>query len=508
MFTAAVENLGSRSVLAVFWGTTGAIVRLILQFAAQVVLARILGPEQYGIFAIGAIVISFSNFFSDIGLAYGLIHKKIVTAYDIRFVFTWQIVLGLTVTAVVFYTADGIALFFGDQRAAGVVQALAVICILNALAAPSLNLLKRALDFKRIQIAQIAGFIVGYVVVGIPLACYGSQVWALVAAWVMQAMCVLILTYRATRHPIHPLLYYSEARALGTFGGTVLITNLINWVINNIDRVIIGRVFTSREIGLYATTYNMLQTPTASVLGTVQPVFFAASARIADAPETIARSYRALIAAVVAYLLPVFIAVASVSETFILGIYGPKWHEAVALFTPLALAMPLYLVWGFTTPLLWTGGHASKEFKTQLPLAIVWIGLTWLAAQHSVVTVAWVVLGLFFLRCIGIVAIAAYYLKLSTMLLWRAVRGGLVCSMAVGILVKTTDLVIVSFDPLLRVAIDAVVGAVSLLVVLKLIPCLISSELATLNKRIVEKLPSYLVNKLSFVCREARDDTC
>jgi len=506
MSTTAVENLGSRSLLAVFWGTGGAAARLLLQFGAQVVLARILGPEQYGIFAIGAIVISFSNFFSDVGLAYGLIQKKDVSQNDIRFVFTWQIILGAAVTAAVYFAADGIAAFFGDARATDVVQTLAAICLLNALAAPSLNLLKRELDFKRIQIAQISGFILGYVIIGIPLALYGSQVWALVVAWLVQAMVVLILAYRATRHAVSPLIHHDEARALTTYGGTVLITNIINWVIGNVDRVIVGRVFTSREIGLYATTYNMLQTPTTSLLGIVQPVFFAASSRIADDRETIAASYRALIAAVATYILPVFVAVAAVSETFVLGFYGPKWHEAADLFAPLALAMPLFMIWGFTTPLLWTGGHASKELKTQLPMAVIWSGATWLAAQHSLIAVGWAVLGLYLLRCLVIVWTATHHLQLSRLALWHAMRGGIACAIAVGMAVKASDIGLAPLPPFFRLIVDAVIGAVSLFAVMKLVPGAISPELASLNRRVIAKLPGPMASWLNFLCGEARND--
>lgn len=507
MSTTAVENLGSRSLLAVFWGTGGAAARLLLQFGAQVVLARILGPEQYGIFAIGAIVISFSNFFSDIGLAYGLIQKRTVSPNDVRFVFTWQIIIGTVVTAAVFLAAESIARFFGDPRAARVVQALALVCMLNALAAPSLNLLKRDLDFKRIQIAQISGFILGYVVFGIPLALHGSQVWALVVAWLVQALVVVILAYRATRHAVRPLLHHDEARALSTYGGTVLTTNIVNWVIGNIDRVIVGRVFTSREIGLYATTYNMLQTPTTSLLGIVQPVFFAASSRLADDRETIVTSYRALIAAVATFILPVFVAAAAISETFVLALYGPKWQAAAALFAPLALAMPLFIIWGLTTPLLWTGGHASKEFKTQLPMAFIWPAATWLAAHHSLDAVSWAVLGLNLLRCLVIVHTATHHLQLSRTALWNATRGGIACAFVVGLVVKACDLGIASLPPVVRLAGDAVIGAVCLIVVVKLAPGLIAPELAMLKRHFIAKLPGPVAARFPFLCREPRDDS-
>lgn len=499
MSVATVENLGSRSLSAVFWGAGGAVARLFLQFGAQIVLARILGPDQYGIFAIGAIVISFSNFFSDIGLAYGLIQKKSVSSSDVRFVFTWQVILGVAVSLAILVAADGIAAFFGDPRAADIVRALAAICLLNALAAPSLNLLKRELDFKRIQIAQLSGFILGYVIVGIPLALHGSQVWALVAAWLIQALVVLILAYRATCHDIRPLAFHDDAKDMSAYAGTVLVTNVINWVIGNIDRVIVGRVFTSREIGLYATTYNMLQMPTASLLGIVQPVFFAASAQIADEREKVATSYRALIAAVTTYLLPAFVAVALVSETFVLALYGPKWHEAAAVFAPLALAMPIYLIWGLTTPILWTGGHASKEFKTQLPMAVVWALTTWLAAQHSLIAVAWAVLGLYLLRCLVIVGTATHYLQFSRIGLWLAIRGGVACAMIVGFAVSVCDHALAPLPHFLRLLSDAVIGSASLATTLILLPCLVSPELAELNRRIAAKLPAPIANRLNFL---------
>lgn len=496
-----MKNLGTQSLSAVFWGTGGAVIRLLLQFGAQVILARILGPEQYGLFAIGAIVIGFSNFFSDVGLAYGLIQKETVVARDIRFVFTWQIILGGIVSLAIACSASSIAAFFGDVRATELVQALAIICLLNALAAPSLNLLKRQLDFRRIQLAQISSFIAGYVCIGIPLALYGSQAWALVAAWLVQASLFLILAYAATRHPISLLVQYEGARSLSSYGATVLITNLVNWLINNIDRIIIGRLFSSREIGLYATTYNMLYTPTSSLLGIIQPVFFSAAARITNEPEVIASSYRALIGAVAIFILPFFICLGAIAETFVLALYGQKWIEAIPLFRPLAFAMPLFLVWGFTTPLLWSGGHASREFRVQIPVAIIWIAACWLAARHSVEAVTWTVLGLFIVRCVVMVISAARTLKMQMAPMWRAVRGGLVISPLLALTVLAIDTWCPPLPAIMRLALDVIAGAIGLMLLLRLAPQLVGPELAKLLDRIIERFPHRVARHLAFLSR-------
>lgn len=476
-------------------------IRLALQFGAQVILARILGPEQYGLFAIGAIVIGFSNFFSDVGLAYGLIQKETVVARDIRFVFTWQIILGGIVTLAIALSASSIAAFFGDIRATEVVQALAIICLLNALAAPSLNLLKRKLDFRRIQMAQISSFIAGYVCVGIPLALYGSQAWALAAAWLVQASLFLILAYAATRHPISLLVRYEGAKSFSAYGATVLITNLVNWLINNVDRIIIGRLFSSREIGLYATTYNMLYTPTSSLLGIIQPVFFSAAARVTNQPEVISSSYRALIGAVAIFILPAFICLGAIAETFVLALYGQKWIEAIPLFRPLAFAMPLFLIWGFTTPLLWSGGHANREFRVQLPIATIWIAACWLAAQQSVEALTWTVLGLFIVRCLVMVISAARTLKMDIAPMWRAVRGGLIISPLLALTVFSLDAWCHPLPAIMRLVLDAMAGAAGLMLLLRLTPQLVGPELAKLLDRIFEHFPPRVARHLAFLSR-------
>lgn len=486
-----MKDLGNRSLNAVFWGSGGTIIRIGLQLVAQVALARILGPEQYGLFAIGAIVVGFSNFFADIGIAYGLIQKKTITPLDLRYVFTWQIIIGLLVSSSIAAASRPIASFFGEPRAHDVVVGMAAICLLNALAAPSLNLLKRDMDFKRIQFAQVISYIVGYICVGIPLSLAGAQVWALVIAWLVQALCMFILLYSATKHAVKPLLWYGDARSLSVYGVTVLTTNITNWLINNIDRVIVGRTFSSHQIGFYSTSYNMLYNPTSSLLGVIQPVFFSAASHASDDSDRVARAYLALISAIALFILPVFAAVSMVSNTFVLALYGNSWQAAGSVFQPIALAMPFFLVWGMTTPLLWAGGAPAREFRSQLPILLVWIAAAWCAAKVSLTAVAWVVLLMFMLRCSVILYAACRLLSMSLSSVWRAVRRGICVSIACASAVLATDTVVrqVLNVPQFWLVADIMVGLFSFAVFVKWLPGTIDNELSRLVNRVAEKFP-------------------
>src|SRR5205809_3568696 len=102
---AEAADLSQRSISAVFWGVSGSAVQLFLQFGIQVVLARLLGPEQYGLFAMAAIVISLGGFFT-FGMASGLIQKRTVTDQDVRCVNIWQSVVGAVIAMAVFLLAE------------------------------------------------------------------------------------------------------------------------------------------------------------------------------------------------------------------------------------------------------------------------------------------------------------------------------------------------------------------------------------------------------------------
>jgi O-antigen/teichoic acid export membrane protein len=489
-----MKELGRRSASAVLWGASGSFVRVSLQFATQIALARILGPDQYGLFAIGVIVVNFGDFFADIGLAFGLVQKKHVSDVDVRFVLTWQIMVGFALAMTIAAMSGELAELLGDPRAEEVIFALAWICLLDALIAPSLNLLKRQLDFRRIQLSQLAGYVVGYIGVGLPMALTGWQVWSLVGAWLTQTLVVLGFLYQGTKHPLKPLLWYADAAQQFRYSAVVLATNINNWVINNIDRVAVSHSFGSRDIGLYSISYNVLSTPTANLLAIFQPVFFSASSRIQGEDARIFSAYRALVSAIALFVMPVFVSVAVVAHTFVLALYGPEWQRAAELLQPIALGMPFYLAWGLTTPLLWASGKPEREFISQFPIAILWGIAVWSAVQISVLAVAWAALGLFLVRAFATIAFAAKTINLSVRDLWRAVQGGVAISMACATFVWLADTAgrSVVATPQIWLGIDMLAGALALIALIYYFPSAVSSELRTRITQVSGRLPAFL----------------
>ena len=484
-------SVSSKGISAVFWGGFGSVLRAALQILVQIILARLLGPSEYGIFAIASIILSFSKFFSDIGISYGLIQKKTVSEQDIKFVFTWQVILGAVVSVAVFFLATPLSAFFKEPRVVPVIQVASVICFINAISSPSVNLLKRELDFKSLQGSAVISYIIGYIFVGIPMALVGLQVWALIGAFIVSETTCFLMMYRKSRHPIGLVLWQRGDNHLVIYGSQVFMTNVLNWIISNVDRVIIGRAFQAVEVGLYSLSYNLVSNPALTIIGVIQSALFSASARVQDDFDRLRKALLTMMGTITLVLFPVFAGIAVAANTILQSLYGNAWLPAAELLQPIALAMPFYLLLGMATPLLWVSGQTQKEFIIQLPIAFCFVLSAIVAALFSLEAVAWVVFGMYLVRSAVIVSVTCRALDIGWYRVFRAMRGGLITTGNTAVLIGVADLTMrqTTDSPFLWLAADIAAGALGMLLSLWIFPNLVHRYVAQLFEKVAMRLP-------------------
>lgn len=491
----AGEDLKGRSISAVLWGALGAFLRAFLQVFAQVILARLLGPEVYGVFALALVVVFFSTFFADVGLAYGLIQRKVVSDEDIRFVFTWQTLLGTITTLIVFASAPWVADFYGDQQLVDVVRWLSVSCLIGAVSSTASTLLRKDLNFRAINLATVISYAVGFLLVGVPMAWLGYGVASLVAAFLTQMTVQTIYQVAARPHPKRPLLWQPASRELLGFGGTVLLTNLINWVMNSIDRVVVGRMMSVAAAGLYSVVSNFITGPTITVLAMLQSVLYSASARVQDSARSLRLGLRTMFGIIGLAFVPVFFTIAVVSATFMRAVYGERWSGAEVVLTPLAFAMPAVLMMGLSTPILWTSGNVRKEFALQIPIAILWtIVLVMVARSESLAVLSWSILVLFYVRAAVIVGATIKAVQLPAVQVFRLLLPGLVVAAGVMAAAVAVDHGLATAVPgaVARLFLIIVTSGVMMLVMIRLIRYQVPLEVLDLILRLSGRLPARL----------------
>lgn len=427
-----MTDVGRAGVRAVKWSAVTTAGRFALQLVAQVILARLLGPENYGIFGIGLVVYTFSNFVAGFGFGWSLLQRSSLSDEDIRFAFTWQVIAGGAAMAALYWSAPLVAVYFHEPRVQPVVEWLSLACLLSAAMAPASNLLQRELDFRAVGLVQIGSYALGYLGVGIPMALAGQGALALVAAWLTQATTALLATFALRPHSLRPLFWYPGAKTAFGTGGAVFLTNVVNWLLNNLDRVMVGRLLNPLAVGLYSAGYNLATMPSTVLLGALQPAFLAAGARLQEQTERLGRAYFQIVAAVWVLLPPVFVCLALASGDLVRLLYGERWADTAWVLGILYLSIPAYVTWGLSTPILWNTGRKFHESLLQLPVLIGGALCYYSLVGYGIQAAAMVAALLMVSRCVVVAAVACEAVGLRVKVFAPHAARGIVLSAIAG----------------------------------------------------------------------------
>lgn len=399
-------SLATRTERALKWSALTTIARFGLQLGAQVALARMLGPESFGVYGIGMAILTFAAFLAGGSFSWNLMLMPQVTSNDIRFSFTWQMLAGLLCAAAMFAAAPAIAVFFSNPQVEGMVQLLSLASLLMAASSPATCLLQRDLNFRMLGLIQLASYAVGYLAVGVPMALYGWGAYSLGAACVVQSAVTLVAAYAAKPHPVRPLFSHAGGSdALGT-GRTVFVTNVVNWLLGNLDRILIGRVLNTHAVGLYSVAYNLASIPNVLLLGALQPAFLAAGAKLQDEPKRLAQGWLLGLACILVLITPASVVMALLSADLVRLLYGQAWMDSAWVLAVLFLCLPAWACFGLSTPVLWNTGRKHQESMLQLPLLAIAGPAWWLFAPSGIRAVAIVAAIVIFARALVIVGAA------------------------------------------------------------------------------------------------------
>lgn len=389
------------------WAAGGAIVRLSAQLGCQMVLARLLSPADYGIFGIALIVTTFAAFLSEFGGAAALVKNKSISVLDVRANFTLQVIIGTIVMFGLASAATTISGLLHKPECAPVIRVLSINCFVNMLSVVSVRLLARQMRFREIQVINIVGYLLGYVVVGIPMAYLGYGAWSLVAAWFVQTATTVVASYVLIRHNVLPYLSVKHALAQFGFGVQTFFSGILTWAIISADRVVVARFNTPGNVGLYTNGYNLASAPIWQIVSSLQQVLFSNASKDQSDLQRLQNSFRRSLIVVTTFAVPAFFTLAVASAETVFVIYGAKWALAALIVTPLAMAMPFYAMNGVSTPVMWAKGRISLDVMTQSATLVCLVAGLFLVSHLPMAAAAWVVLAVYVGRAIVAVFITS-----------------------------------------------------------------------------------------------------
>ena len=438
---------------ALKWNYLGTLTKVLSQLAIGILLARLLGPEPFGLVAIAWLVLGLGNLLADFGLSAALIQKAQISARDIRHIFTLQMLSGLGLTLIAIGTASWVAAFFGREDAAQVLRWMSLLFLFQSFGQTATAILRRDLNHKRVQILQVLSYLISYIAIGIPLALYGAGVWALVWAQLAQSASYALAVYLSVRHSLLPSIKSDQPGLLG-FGSKVLLSNLSSWGYLSLDTAIVGRMLGMVDLGLYNRSMNLLASPMYTAVATLQGVMFPLYSRLTGRIEDVRQIYLASVCMLAVLIVPAFAAIAVIPNTTIEAIYGSNWSAATVLVTPLALAMPIYAVLALGGPLMLGLGRAGMEASAQALGLLVMVVIVIAGARISLAAVAWAILLVYLLRALLVTRLAIGLIGLQSLSVVRALAGPALLGVVAAAMASSVDYFMSGQHPIIRLLVD------------------------------------------------------
>ena len=322
------ESLKSKTAKGISWGFADNILSSGITALANIVLARILMPEDFGIIAMTTIFMTLSTSLVDSGFTGALTRKKSVCREDFDTVFYFNLAVSVLLYSVLYLCAPLISAFFNQQILIPVIRVMGISLIINAFGIVQRVILVRRIDFKTQAIISLASSITAGVT-SIVLASAGYGVWSLVALQLLKLAVNSLLLWIFSKW--HPGLSFSfrSFREMFSFGGRLLITSIVSTLWNEMYSLIIGKMYSSSILGQYSRADKVKGMVTSNVSMVMQKVSYPVLSSIQDESERQVKVYRKVLKTTVLISFTAVFGLYAVAEPFMMTVFGEKWLPSV-----------------------------------------------------------------------------------------------------------------------------------------------------------------------------------
>lgn len=327
-----------------FWSSLNRFGIQIISFIGNVLIARILTPDDYGLVAMLSIVLSIAWNFTDSGLSDFLIKKSDADHIDFSTVVVFNIFVGTIMYLLIYATAPLIADYFGRNELVAISRVIGLSILLKAVTVTEFTKLRKELNFKTTTIIELSSNIIS-LIVAYSFALYGYGYWALVVQILTLGLCNIIMLLLISKWKL--ILFFSWDRfvIMRSYSLDLLISYFTNQIGQNLYSVFIGKYNPTSVLGFYRQGQKLRDVPlmglNSIMLSTTYPIL---------AKEIDIKKRKAMYVS----LLSKFSLIHFITSTVLLGtalplislLFGEKWLPTVPIYQLLVIS---YLLLPFTT---------------------------------------------------------------------------------------------------------------------------------------------------------------
>lgn len=364
--------------------------RVLLSIVSAAILGRILRPDDFGLVATTAPILTLVTMLQNLGLNQALVQHPNLSRPHINALFYITLSVSLVLASVLYASAGSVAWFFDEPRLLDITHVLSLLTVVSAAASTPIALLNRRLQFTALAMTELVSALLG-VIAGIAFAYIYDTYWALIVMQGVTSLLQLIGSIAWSKWLPGQPQFTPAVREMVGFGAGFSTFNILNFLSRNADKLLIAKSYGTEALGPYDRAYKLMLDPVTQALIPLGRVLTPVLARLRDETGAYRERYLETVTVLMTLTQPGLLLTLVFPEATIRILLGPQWDSAVPIFQWLGLTM-LHQIFTSTFGWLFISQGRGRDFAV-------------LGAYSSAVALASFVVGL----PAGPVGVAAAY---------------------------------------------------------------------------------------------------
>jgi teichuronic acid exporter len=381
------DDLSRAAITGAAWSAVDRFAARGLSFVTFAILGRLLAPEDFGLLAIAAAVISLLSLLVGSGLSEALIRSPTLEKAQLDTAFWISTITGLVLSAVGFALAGPIATAYGNDDLIWVLRALCGTLAVSSLGQVQYGILRREFKFRTLALRSLMATVLGSAV-GIAWAILSPSVWALVGQFVASVVAGTVVMWLSCGYRPGARFERAAALSFARFGGNVLGIRSLSFASEQGDTFVVGLVLGATQLGYYAVGFRVYQIVMELVAGTLSAVGLPVFARIQDDRPRIHRAVFKLTRLSTMLAVLFFGMIGVLSGDLIPFLFGPQWGPSVPVMQALAFVGLINACTFFDRSVLLAANRARLELLVTLGATIGNVLAFFVGVQFGIVGVA------------------------------------------------------------------------------------------------------------------------
>ena len=334
-------------------------------FATSVILARLLTPEDFGIYSIAASIVTLGYLFRNFGVGQLIVSAEKLDDELLRSAFALTLLISWSIGALLAIAAHPLAQYYDNVGVAQVLYLMALNFFLLPFGAIPEAILRREMAFDRLAVINVSAAIAS-MVVGISTAYYGYRYLSIAFAGNASTATMILLTLllRPRKTPWLPSM--RGMRKILAFGLKVGSIDVVSRVTDASTELLVGRFYGLALLGIYSRAFGAFTLFEYAFSQALRPVILPYLAKARRDAENVGDLFLRITSLTTAFLGPFFLFLLFFSEDVIFVLYGDQWGRSASILVVMAISGFFFAPTIFFEQLLVASRHEGKAVAFQV----------------------------------------------------------------------------------------------------------------------------------------------